>query len=65
MNRFNEFEEHAIKIKIMFFVDLKQIYDSDAASRVRHKIREAFAAAGIKRPLPRAEIQMKEKEEEI
>ena len=65
MIRFNEFEEHAIKIKIMFFVDLKQIYDSDAASRVRHKIREAFAAAGIKRPLPRAEIQMKEKEEEI
>lgn len=47
----------------MFFVNLKQIYESDATNRIRHKIREAFAAADIKRPLPRAEIQMKEKEE--
>ncbi len=57
--RIDDLAESAIVFRIMFYVDLANTRDGEAASIVRYKILQAFAEEGIEIPFPQTEVHIK------
>ena len=57
--RIDDLAESAIVFRVMFYVDLLNTRDGEAASILRYKILQAFAEEGIEIPFPQTEVHIR------